>query len=249
MQRGESDLPLNEAERQLEHARKMGAVAVQLTGGEPMVYPYLRQLVAAASARGMYSFFATSGTGHSLEAYRSLAEAGLSAVCLSLNDILEEEQKATRDHFALSLAALRDAAEAGIPAFINTVVTDANVGRLELLWAHIKRVGAVGMNLLRPHPSFDGAYQPRLSPETVTHLQRMVERNHPHWRVENCFVEYWSAVTGLPFRCTDVGRTTAMINADATVSPCARLMEFRYATVQEMLADQANWRKKCCDVQ
>ena len=240
---------MTEAERQIDCARNMGAIAVQLTGGEPMVYPYLQQVIAAASARGMYSVFATSGTGHSPKAYRALAGVGLSAICLSLNDILEEEQAETRDHFALSFAALRDAAEAGVPAFINTVVTDANIERLELLWMQASRAGAVGMNLLRPRPSFDGAYQPRLALETVVRLQQLVERNHPHWRVENCFAEYWSTANGHPFRCADVGRTTAMINADATVSPCAGLMEFRYATVEEMLADQANWREKCCDVQ
>ena len=72
MQRGQEDLSLDVAKRYIDWACEQGAGAVQITGGEPLVYPDLCDLLAYIREKHMYSLLATSGWDHSWETYSAL---------------------------------------------------------------------------------------------------------------------------------------------------------------------------------
>ena len=55
------DLLLTKAVEQIDFALEHGLKAIQITGGEPFVYPELFDLIRYAHEKGLYVFLATSG--------------------------------------------------------------------------------------------------------------------------------------------------------------------------------------------
>ena len=68
----------------LDDAADLGVVQVHFTGGEPLLYDGLEELVAHAEARELYTHLVTSGLPRGKDRLPELAKAGLTAVQLSL---------------------------------------------------------------------------------------------------------------------------------------------------------------------
>ena len=245
MKKGNEDLPLEVGMRVIDQLLPLGLQAVQITGGEPLAYAPLAELIQYAHGKGLMTFLATSGFRNSLEQYRRLKQCGLDILCVSLNAIDQSVDQLTRDTFEEALVALRDAVDVGLPCVVNTVVSDENVERLELLAHYAKRKGAQCVDVLRPVPSHDGVYRPTVSQETVAHIADVVRRNPSLVCVESCFKEYWSFVNGKPFCCRDAGCTGVFVNADGSFSPCSNLQQFRYPSYRELVDHRSEWKGGC----
>jgi len=219
--------------------------AVQITGGEPVIYPYLFELLEYISKKGMYAFLATSGHGYSHEVYEKMKECGITVICVSINDIEETANKQTRDMYEESILAIRAARECGLCCFVNVIVTDDNIARLETLVKYLKTMGAEGICILRPVKSFDNQYIPKLSNDTLNRLHELAKQSLEYVHVEKCFGEYWEHVNGRPFQCEDIGRQVLFVNADGSVSPCSKLTKYKYGNIQEMEFDHENWKRGC----
>ena len=124
-------MPLETALGAIDFASRRKAGAVQLTGGEPTLYPHLGEVISYCTERGLYSIVASSGIHHSLSFYRDLRERGLTALCLSLNSADRSVNLQTRDHFDCTVQAIRTAVDLGITCFINTVITPESLVTLE----------------------------------------------------------------------------------------------------------------------
>ena len=168
-------------------------------------------------------------------------------LCVSINDLVESHNDATRNGYAESLAAIQDACECHLLCACNVVVTDDNVARLALMGDYFRSKGVCGISLLRPVRSFDGKYTPSLSRQTLETLHDVVSKDSEFWRVENCFSEYWTYVSGQPFSCRDIGARALFVNVDGTVSPCSKTTGFRYDTVDNMMNDLARWKHGCLE--
>ncbi len=245
MQKGEREMTPDDARTAIDYAKARGAVAVQITGGEPLCYSGLPRLIEYAASRQMFTLLATSGYRHSRELYESLRLAGLTAICVSVNGSDEEGNSATRDAYHQAMAAIADAVATGLLCFVNVVVTDDNIQSLLQIGSQMKRLGVEGINLLRPMPSHDGNYMPRLSQSTLLKMRAIVDFDQ-YYRVENCFLEYWSLKNGGLSACRDVGRTTFFVNADGSYSPCSKLTAIRYPTADLLFAGCDGWKKESC---
>ena len=60
MKRGDHNMPINVAKSIVDEAVHLGAKAIQITGGEPLFYPYVFELIEYASIAGLNSLLATS---------------------------------------------------------------------------------------------------------------------------------------------------------------------------------------------
>ena len=240
------DLLLTKAVEQIDFALEHGLKAIQITGGEPFVYPELFDLIRYAHEKGLYVFLATSGFNHSYELYQALKQCGLDIICVSMNDIDENVNKLSRDSYNVSLTAIRDAIDAGLTCFVNVVVSDDNVENLDLMSEYLHKKGVDGIEILRPVRSFDGKYIPSISESTILKLDGIVSRDPGFFRVENCFREYWEYVSREKFVCRDVGSLTAFVNADGSISPCSKLQQYRYTSIVEMMENKHLWKGGCC---
>jgi pyrroloquinoline quinone biosynthesis protein E len=125
-------------------AAALGALQLDLTGGEPLARNDLTELIAAARAAKLYTNLITSGIGLTAGRLASLVAAGLDHIQLSFQD----SDAAAADEFAGTTAHARKIAIAAeivkhrIAFTMNIVVHRANLARLEDMIALAERLGA-----------------------------------------------------------------------------------------------------------
>ncbi len=238
-------MSLDVAQHRVDDAVRRGAQVIQLTGGEPLCYDGLIELVAHCFKRRVYSMLATSGFRHSPDLYSQLKRAGLTAICVSVNDADRSVAAHTRDAYDTALGAIRDAKRCRLLCFVNLVLTDENIDRVRAVGEQMREMGVCGIHILRPVESFDGRYVPTVSPTTLRKLHDVVE-DDDFYRVENCFLSYWRQENGTPVVCEDAGKTSYFVNVDGSVSPCSKMTRYRYADVREMDEARDEWERGCC---
>lgn len=124
-------------------------VQLHLTGGEPLLYPELERLVAAAREVGLYTQLVTSGVPLDRARLAALHTAGLDAVQLSLQaaDAATSDPLAGRAVFAQKLEVARWIKELGFPLTINVVLHRHNLDQVADLVALSERLGADRLEL------------------------------------------------------------------------------------------------------
>ena len=245
MSRGEQDMPIGVAKNIIDESIALGAKAIQITGGEPLSYPHIFEVIEYASFAELNSLLATSGYNCSDETYSRLSSAGLTALCISVNGISEVVNRKSRDPFDEALYAIKIAQSYDFLRFLNVVITDDNIDELNVLGEYAKKQGVSGVNILRPVSSYDKKYKPCLSTDTLKKLEEIISKSPSFFNVENCHREYWEYVTANKFFCRDVGQTTYFFNVDGTVSPCSKMMRCKYSSISEMLAERSDWECGC----
>ena len=118
--------------RVFEQAAGLGALQLNLSGGEPLLRRDLEQLVAGAHALDFYSNLITSGLPLSRERLVRLKEAGLSSVQVSIQDSLpsESDRIAGRNSFEQKLEVARWVKELDLPLTLNVVLHRQNLSRV-----------------------------------------------------------------------------------------------------------------------
>jgi len=118
--------------RVFEQAAELGALQLNLSGGEPLLRRDLEELVAGAHALDFYSNLITSGLPLTHDRLLRLKEAGLSSVQVSIQDSVPEEAEriAGRSSFEQKLEVARWVKELDLPLTLNVVLHRQNLGRI-----------------------------------------------------------------------------------------------------------------------
>jgi pyrroloquinoline quinone biosynthesis protein E len=143
------EMPVEVWKSVLLQASRLGVLQVGLSGGEPLLYPGLVELVAEARARELYTNLITSGLGLGSEKIRELKAAGIDTVQLSFQSdekILSDSIAGTRSHEAKLLVA-EELRRAEIPFSINVVLHRKNIDRLEEMVRLAEKLGAIRIEL------------------------------------------------------------------------------------------------------
>jgi len=125
-------------------AANLGALQLDLTGGEPLARADLTELIAAARSAKLYTNLITSGIGLTPERFDALVRAGLDHIQISFQD----SQAAQGDEFAGTTAHEKKLAIAAaikkhrIGFTLNFVVHRGNLARLEEIIALAENLGA-----------------------------------------------------------------------------------------------------------
>jgi PqqA peptide cyclase len=133
MAAAKAELATEDWVRVFHEARKLGALHLHLTGGEPLARPDLKQLVAAASKAGLYTNLITSGLGMTETRLQELIAAGLDHLQLSFQDAREESADwiaGTKAH-ARKLELSRIIKQQRIAFTVNLVVHRQNLDHLD----------------------------------------------------------------------------------------------------------------------
>jgi len=123
-----------------------------LSGGEPLVRQDLEDLARHAKKRGLIPVLGTNGTLITKERARTLKEAGVAAVGISLDSICPQkhnEFRQTPGAFEKAIVGIKNAREAGIRVQINPTITRDNVEEIEDLIEMAQGLGAGAV-----HPFF-----------------------------------------------------------------------------------------------
>jgi pyrroloquinoline quinone biosynthesis protein E len=139
-----SELSTEDWKRVLSEARKMGAVQLGFSGGEPLTRKDLVELVRHARGLGYYSNLITSGYGMTEEKIVQLKEAGLDHIQVSIQASTQE----LNDHIA-GTASFRHKKEVahlvkkyGYPMVLCVVIHRENIHQMPDILAMAEELGA-----------------------------------------------------------------------------------------------------------
>ncbi len=129
----DSELSTDDWKRVFREARKMGAVQLGFSGGEPLVRDDLEELIAEAHQLGFYTNLITSGVGMDEARIRAFKQAGLDHIQISFQASNEEINNhiARNDSFQHKLAMARLVKKYDYPMVLCFVLHRQNTDQIE----------------------------------------------------------------------------------------------------------------------
>lgn len=149
LSRSGTELTTEEWKRVIGEASALGVVHILFSGGEPLLYKDLPELVASAREAGMYTNLITSALGLTLRKAELLRDAGLDSVQISFQADVAELADAiagTKAHQRKREAA-RLVRELDLPLTINAVLHRENIDRLDRIIALAEEFDAQRLEL------------------------------------------------------------------------------------------------------
>ena len=142
--RHNAELSTEEWKRVLSEARKMGAVQLGFSGGEPLTRTDLVELVKHARELGYYSNLITSGYGMTEEKIVQLKEAGLDHIQVSIQASTQElnDHLAGTTTFQHKQEVARLVKKHGYPMVLCVVIHRANIHQMPEILAMAETLGA-----------------------------------------------------------------------------------------------------------
>jgi len=160
----------------------LGVACIVFSGGEPLVRDDMEEIISAVDDRSTTLLF-TNGAGLSIERARTLKEAGLFILAVSVDSPYPEEHNQIRRNaqaFSLATEAIRNAVEAGLYTLVSSVVfkRDLSEKRLHDLFDFAKENGAHEVRIHQPIPRGEladpkEAEEILYTPEDKTRLYRI----------------------------------------------------------------------------
>lgn len=142
--RSDRELTTEEWHRVFSEASSLGVLQAGLSGGEPLARRDLPEIVRGARAANLYTNLITSGVGLDDARARTLRDAGLDSVQLSIQSDeaeLADEIAGTKAHGQKLTAAAAVRAN-GMSLSLNFVIHRRNIDRLEQMIALTEKLGA-----------------------------------------------------------------------------------------------------------
>lgn len=158
-------MPLDLALRTIEEAAALGMQELQLSGGDPLLYPHLVEVIRAAKRHpGVFVLMNSVGTGVTVDKARAIIDAGLGAWNFSvdtLDPVKYEKLRGVRDALPTIMRAIDTVREAGAhdPEFrmnYMTVITRDNFREIPQVVAHCVDTGIASVYLMNVYGDTTG---------------------------------------------------------------------------------------------
>jgi PqqA peptide cyclase len=128
----------------LRDARKMGALQLGISGGEPLLRDDIEEIVAEAGSLGYYSNLITSGVGLTEKRIAEFKRGGLDHIQLSMHDITKEINNFITDTntFELKKKVAAMIKEYDYPMVLNVVIHRYNIEHIGEILEMAEQLGA-----------------------------------------------------------------------------------------------------------
>ncbi len=128
----------------LRDARKMGAIQLGISGGEPLLRDDIEDIVVEAHKLGYYSNLITSGVGLTEKRIQAFKEGGLDHIQLSMHDITEDISNFITDTrtFELKKKVAGMIKAHGYPMVLNVVIHRYNIDHVDKILEMAEALGA-----------------------------------------------------------------------------------------------------------
>ena len=139
-----NELNTDEWIKVLRNARKMGALQLGISGGEPLLRDDIEDIVTEANQLGYYSNLITSGVGLTEKRIDAFKAGGLDHIQLSMHDITEEISNFVTDTktFKLKQKVAAMIKDRGYPMVLNVVIHRYNIGHIKEILEMAEKLGA-----------------------------------------------------------------------------------------------------------
>jgi pyrroloquinoline quinone biosynthesis protein E len=139
-----NELTTDEWIRVMRQARKLGAVQLGFSGGEPLIRPDLEQLIAEASSLGYYSNLITSAIGLNKEKITAFKAAGLGHIQISFQGSNRESNKlfGGTDSFEQKMMMIKEVINQELALGLNFVLHRDNLHQVKEFLVMAESLGA-----------------------------------------------------------------------------------------------------------
>lgn len=140
----QNELTTEEWIHALREARKLGALQLGISGGEPLLRDDIEEIVAEAGRLGYYSNLITSGVGLTEKRIAEFKRGGLDHIQLSMHDITKEINNFITDTntFALKHKVAAMIKDHGYPMVLNVVIHRYNIEHIGEILEMAESLGA-----------------------------------------------------------------------------------------------------------
>lgn len=141
-------LPLAYIETAIAAARPLGLTGVKLTGGEPLLHPQVREIVALAAAAGLSLTLETNGTLIDADLANFLAGHGVGFISVSLDGARAATHEALRrvpGSFERAVAGIRALVAAGLRPQVICTLHQGNQSEISDLLALARELGCASL--------------------------------------------------------------------------------------------------------
>lgn len=128
----------------LRDARKLGAIQLGISGGEPLLRDDIEEIVIEAKKLGYYSNLITSGVGLTEKRIQAFKDGGLDHIQLSMHDITEEINNfiTNTKTFQLKQKVAAMIKAHGYPMVLNVVIHRYNIDHMKQILEMAEAIGA-----------------------------------------------------------------------------------------------------------
>jgi pyrroloquinoline quinone biosynthesis protein E len=238
------DLDFEIAKKNIDNAARLNISYINLSGGETLLYPFIVELVAYISSKGLYPALAISGWGLDKALLKQLIEAGVHSIYVSLNGSQETINALSRDGYPLAIEALKllQASEFD-NYFINWVARNDNILDFLDLCHLASQFRVKGLVVIASKPDSQEAMQSLIDKENILILAEEIRRQDQVdiW-VESCFSElkahlgkgfFFNTNRGIKKGC-GAGRDGMSITVEGYMTPCRHInYPEKFQTIEE----------------
>jgi len=215
-------------------AAEAGIKQVNLSGGETLCYPHLKELILECKRLDLSSAIALSGVYAEKETLKELIDAGVDDIFISLNGSTREINSRTRDGYELAVRALETLKELEFEnRHINWVMHSSNADDFPSLMELAEKYGVNTVAILAFKP--DSSYELKSYPtkQQMTDTAAFIKKYKGNVKIvpEPCFSQmrayvYKSFLGNLnmgPARGCGAGRNGISVAVDGRLTPCRHL--------------------------
>ena len=128
----QTELTTDQAKAMIKDLADYGAPVILFSGGEPLLRPDLPELIRTATSSGLRAVISTNGTLITQDMAHALSDMGLSYIGVSLDGLsaVNDRFRGVDGAFAMALAGIRNAMEAGIKVGLRFTMNKRNVSEI-----------------------------------------------------------------------------------------------------------------------
>lgn len=217
-----------------------GTPVITITGGEPLLYSPVQDLVRAVLERGKHIYFCTNGMllEESLPKFRPSSHFTWN-VHFDATETIHDQIISRKGGFRKALAGLRAAKAQGFRVSTNTTVyRETDVDDLERLFTQLTAAGVDGI-LVAPGFSYEEVIRDVFltRQEIMDKFRRIRQWQGRFPLISNpIYLDFLCGMRSL--QCTPWGNPTC--NTQGWKSPCYLITDTHYATFQELM-ENTDW--------
>jgi len=144
-----------------------GIIQITFSGGEPLLYPHLREIIRTAKNHGMIVHINTNGYLLNKKLAKELYDAGLSQVQINIDSLdsrKHDKIRGKKGSFYRAVKALKNSKDVGLTCVSQTVLTKQNENEIVNIFKFVRSMGIQRCRLSDMIPAGRAAVKTYLKP-------------------------------------------------------------------------------------
>jgi len=241
------ELVYGEIMRLIEEIKRLGAIWVCFSGGEPLIVQNVIDYIKYAKKQGLRVRLDTNGFLLSENMARKLKRAGLDLIGVSIDsasEVIHESLRGVQGIFRKAIAGIKYCKRNKLECYLGTYATKKNLKNGEL-----KKIIDLGKGLGIPVRILSSILcgnwlnhkELALSRDEIMLLRNLLEKNKVYWEIYDLIDS-----KEIPFFCMAMNKTLFYISAYGDIQPCSYIpLSFgntRKEPIQKIIKKM--WRSK-----